>query len=288
MKQRLRNYISVVTALSLCLGLWFGTGQIIKAEGTQQGTLHVTILGDETSVKEIGIEIENFTAEGEDFLVCTGTFALNKEQVKCDDEKYLLYWYTGDSPENLSEIENVGNGGTEGFHFDLGSLTKEKKVAVTYDGNSVTLSLYAEKGSKHTAIYDSNNENSKTAERYFYQDSLNTGSVSYDHPQTPTFDGETWTKAGYQFTGWGVDVGSGGIESAPLNFEHQYPDTDRTFLALWEEIKSIASGTYNLASGKSYSLTSGTWVVNDGADGCTYTGDREFYVEEGEYKFTSQ
>lgn len=279
MKQRLRNYISVVTALSLCLGLWFGTGQVIKAEGTQQGTLSIQIM-DDSSTQEVAISIENFKYS-EDDSSCTGTFSLTKEQIKCGDGKYLLYWY-----KDASKSEEVSKGS---LTFNLSDLPKENISVETGDGILVTIKLYAAKGAAHTAVYRSNNGKNKEYSKVFYQDSINTTEGTYDHPQTPTFDGETWSYAGYQFQGWGMDVGSGNVETASDTFYYGIMDSAQEILALWTEINSISSGeTYNLASGKSYSLSSGRWIVNDGADNCVYTGETEFYVDEGKYRFTTQ
>lgn len=282
MKQRLRNYISVVTALSLCLGLWFGTGQIIKAEGTQQGTLKIRLYGeDESEYKTINnISIDNFTTAGDSY---TGTFTLTKEQVKCEDDgKYLLYWYTNNSLDGSSNPIDTGSEADK-FIFNLSNLTKEN-ITMEEDGSGtiVTILLYAKKGSKHTAAYQSDNGN-QLDPKEFYQDSLNTGEVSYDHPQPPM----DWIPAGKQFKYW--EATTSGNPKAPDGFTYEDYDSYVTFQTAWEDITSIVSGiTYKLASKIQYSLTSGTWIVNDGADGCTYNGDREFYVEEGEYKFTSQ
>lgn len=237
MRRRLRNYVAVVMSILLCTCVWFQHVETVKAEGEQLATVH--IVTDEKTLTLQDVAVNNFSVkQTEDGAVTYGgNVALTAEQIKAEDSdgRYLLYWYpTNDSDGAVA----TGNSPV----IDLGMLYEISCEKVSGNDGSVTynleLTVYATYGEEYYVTYYSNEtqDGDHTADTFeqvfYYQADPDELGGTYNHPKTPTINGQVITNGNMFFVGWGT-TDSGELDDIPSEFS--YADSSSlTLYARWQ------------------------------------------------------
>ncbi len=267
MKRRLRNYISVVITLSLCLGLWFQWGQPIRATEIADGT-KLTHTARYIDSKDFNIWGEvTYTQSGEE---TEGKYEHPENPVAKfgDSWKKEDYFFAG-----------------WGVNYSGGVVDGEAPDSFTY-GTDSTFYAKWQKIRYLDITYKIEEEEANDRQA---QKSIADTNFIFNTKEAPSMKGKIFDIWEYELSDGNKKIGAKESCTIPIDMSMDSETATQriTFTAKWTNTPK--TGTYNLSSGSEYTLGEGSWKVSKGGttDNCIYSAQSSFYVsEDGEYSFS--